>query len=398
MNINIVASIVLFILSPLLGVLTAFLNFSKKNRNYIYFLISLIFFLVFLKSPPAFDAIRYLQMYDEVNLNTLTEYSNYYTFYLICYLFKFFSIPFYFIPSTFVFFYLLSLFKAFDLILINKKLFSGKEKLYCLFFILVLVVFSNPIYSSFVMRNSLALSLFIYALVCNLYNLKNRSYLFFALSTFFHFSFGFLTLFFLLVNNIRISKIVSISLLVIGTFVSKYFLTFVISYIPFASLGDQYSSYLDYSQYSQYSNNMMIATYISYILKGGLILLIFFIKPLTAFDSKLLNIILWLLSLLGFLSISDSAIDRFSNLAFLLSLLFIFSNLKYAKYKFIYQFIIFVIFLCFLIILDIYMFRYSILKGSYIMSSLLSPFQFLFFTDGEYRDLLKYLNYDGTWK
>ncbi|WP_396231257.1 hypothetical protein, partial [Acinetobacter baumannii] len=74
------------------------------------------------------------------------------------------------------------------------------------------------------------------------------------------------------------------------------------------------------------------------------------------------------------------------------------SNLKYAKYKFIYQFIIFVIFLCFLIILDIYMFRYSILKGNYIMSSLLSPFQFLFFTDGEYRDLLKYLNYDGTWK
>lgn len=398
MNINIVASIVIFILSPLLGVLTALFNFSKKNRNFIYFLISFIFFLIFLKSPPAFDAIRYLQMYDEVSLNTLTEYSNYYTFYLVCYIFKSLSIPFYFIPSTFVFFYLLSLFKAFDLIVINKNLFSKKEKFYCLFFLVGLIVFSNPIYSSFVMRNNLALSLFIYALICNLYQLKNRSYLFFALSTFFHFSFGFLTLFFLVVNNIKISKILSLSLLIIGTFVSKFFLTFIISYIPFSGLGDQYSSYLEYSQYSQYSNNMMIATYVSYFLKGSLILLIFFIKPLTSYDGKLLNIILWFFALLGFLSISDSAVERFSNLTFLLSLLFIFSNLKYSRYKTICQFIVFIIFLLFLIILDVYMFRYSILKGNYLASSLISPFQFLFFSDNEYRDLLKYLNYDGTWK
>ena len=93
-----------FMLSPVAGIMVALHNAKKSQFNFIYFLISLFFAVVFLKNPPLDDLYRYLEMYDHLNPNIIfNEFNNYSVFFAISYFFKMIGVPFYLMVSFFNF-------------------------------------------------------------------------------------------------------------------------------------------------------------------------------------------------------------------------------------------------------------------------------------------------------
>lgn len=397
-NKKVIRNLLLFSIIPIFSLIFVIYDLTKKSRSATYFTISLFFFIVFLKSPPAFDAIRYLEMYDNVVFSDLLEFSNYYNFYLISYLFKLFGIPFYFIPAFFVFFSVYFALKSLDIIVVAKLDLYKVNPIYFILFLIGLIIFINPIFTSYIMRNNLATSLFLYAVVNSSFGLKKKSYCFLLLSSFIHFSFIFISVFYILIKNINISRFLSIFLMLLGFLLSKLVLLFVFDKISFITVSNQYAGYLEYSQYGNYTKNMLISLYFSYSIKIIIILLCFLIKPIQDFDLKIHRFLLWMVVLLGFVSVSDSALDRFVNLTFIVAYIYLFSNVFLLRRKDYYCFIIFLLVFIYFIVLTVYMFRMSFINGNYLLNSILTPLQFLLYDDRQYRELLNFLHPDGTWK
>lgn len=389
-------SLVLFVLSPILGLLHAVSKFNFNNRNYFYFLTSLFFALMVFKNPPAFDAIRYFEMYDYVSFKHLTEFSNYISFYYISFFFKNLGIPFYFIPVVYVFLSIYFLLKSVD-ILYFKSSFK-KSSLFYIILLFGLIIIINPIVVGLVMRNYLSLTFFIYGFVNFYFGKKSKSLIFFALSILSHFSFIGIILVFILSFFVKLNRVNTFFLVILGLFFSKIVFSKFIYLLPGVGVQEHYSAYLDYSQYAEYTNNMILATYISYGLKSCIIFLSFLIYSARSQFKELFNIMLWLLVAVSFVVVSDTAAERIFNVATVFSYIFIIFNLTGSSRDLIFSFFLIICVVFYFVILDVYMYRYSILYGDYFKNTFYPVFQFFLYTDDSYRELIKYLNSDGSWK
>lgn len=395
-NLKNIFSLVLFVLSPVLGLLYTISKFKFNNRDFFYFLTALFFSLMVFKNPPAFDAIRYLEMYDYVDTTYLTEFSNYISFYYVSYFLKNIGIPFYFIPVLYVFFSTYFLLKSVDILYLKSSL--KRSYLSYIFLIFGLIVLLNPIVVGLVMRNYLSLSFFIYGFVNFYFGKKSKTLIFFTLSIFSHFSFIGVIFIFVLSFFIRLNKIKTLFLIILGLVFSKIVFSKFIFLLPGVGIQDHYSSYLDYSQYADYTNNMILATYMSYTLKSCIIFLSLLLYSVRSQFKEIFNIMLWFLVAVSFVNVSDTAAERIFNVATVFSYIFIMFNLTSRKRDFLYLIFLTLSIVLYFVILEVYMYRYSILYGDYLKNVFYPVFQFFLYTDESYRELINYLNSDGSWK
>ncbi|WP_353163617.1 EpsG family protein [Acinetobacter guillouiae] len=387
-----IISLLLFMISPVIGVVNSLLHFSR-NRTIFYFLLSLLTALITLKNPPAFDAIRYLDMYNSVSVADVLNFSNYLNFYIISYVFKSFGVSFYFIPAFFVFLTVFILLKASDLLFVHFK-----YSIYIQLFISIgLVVLINPIFVSFVMRGYLATAFFFFGIVHWFFGSKTKSSILLFLSFFCHFSYFFLILVFLISNFFSLGRFSALFLSTIGFLFSKFIIIIFLPYLGFLGFTQHYSSYLVYSQYGDYTANMLLSVYIGYTIKFLILFLAILCKPRNESELKIQNAILFFLVFISFASFSDTAAERFSNMLLILSFFYVaYYSLKYKKN--IYFIIVLTCVFLFLCVFDIYMFRKAFLYNDFVKTLFLTPLSLLFYSDFEYKLGLEYLNYDGTWK
>ena len=387
-----VLSILLFVVSPIFGVISSFLQFHK-SRTIFYFLLSFLVALITLKNPPAFDAIRYLDMYNSVTVQDITTFSNYLNFYIISYIFKNLGIDFYFIPFFIVFLTVFMLLKASDL------LFSHfNYNIYIQLFISVgLVVLINPIFVSFVMRGYLATAFLFYGMVHWFFGKKPNAIFLLFFAFFSHFSYFFLIIVFLTSNFLSLNRFSALFLSIFGLLFSKLLIVFLLPYLSFLEFTQHYSSYLIYSQYDDYTNNMLLSVYIGYTIKFLILALVFLCGYKNNSEYKIQNTIFFFLVFIGFSSFSDTAAERFSNMLLILSFFYVaYYSLNYKKY--FYFFIILICIISYFMVFDIYMFRKAFLYNNYLQTLFLTPLSLALYSDFDYQEGLKYLNYDGTWK
>ena len=385
-----------FCISPIAGLIVLLHKINRDSFNLLYILLSLFFALMVLKNPPLYDLIRYLELFDSSGVSIGLELHNYLSFQIISSIFKILDIPFYFLPSLFVFFIMYFHLKAIGVVY-DYYNWSIKKQLILIFGLVILL---NPIFASTVLRAYMASGLFMYGTFLIIFSEKKRGYLYVGMSILFHLSFAYLVLFFLVSRVIKIEKTVAFIVSCFAITISLVFISYLIDLIPFELVKIQFSNYLtDNNTGADAGAGNFQAVIINCIivLTHILLCLIYFLtripKAEKAFEySNLVNFMIIAGSLT---SISFTLFTRFFSHISLFTFVYIMIFIIFISKNKIVSFALSLILLVNFLLIDVYIRKDSLLNGSPIAMVTVTPLQIFLYSDMEYREMLKNINYHG---
>lgn len=388
-------SLLLFFLVPLLSVIYSFLKLRKENNNnFYYFFISLFFGFLFLKNPPLMDSIRYLEIYDLVQKEDLAYFSNYVNYYYVAYFFKSIGLNYYFIPTFFVTISVFCIFKSMDLLW---KKYNWSLANY-IFLSIGVVILSNPVVISMGLRNSTAYFIFLLGVFYYFCGYKFKSKLTFIMTFICHFSMALPILIFVLSNFFKINKYFSLVFIVIGIIFSQLFLERILAIIPIAALREHYSNYGVDSNSDMMNGNGFIVFILFFIIKISLILICYTINSKDIISEKILNLIFYMVVLVSFVSVDQTALHRFLDITSFLCFIYICINLFNQPKRIIIKCIVSLLLVIQFFIFDFYTVRYNYIHGKMLEMTYRPIFFVLLYTDDEYREYLYRIDRDGYWK
>ncbi|MFW2096876.1 hypothetical protein ACG9ZL_11750 [Acinetobacter sp. ULE_I057] len=386
---------VIFFISPLIGLLVAMHGIKKRQLNFFYILLSLFFALMVLKNPPLYDLIRYLDLFDS-SRNIELVFHNYFSFQLVSTVFNELRIPFYFLPSLFVFFIIFLHLKAIDIVY-NYFDWSIKRQLLLIFGLVILI---NPIFASTVLRAYLASGFFMYGVFLVIFKEKKIGYILVLFSAFFHLSFAYLIIFFILSRFFKISKNIAFVVSLFSIMFSFVFISYLIDFIPFELIKIQFSNYLTNTNTGADSGS---GNFQAFIVNSILALtnicfaLLYFMNVLPKVEkAKEYSNFLNFLIISGCLaSISFIVFIRYFTHITLFSYVYIVVFLVFINGRKIVNCLLILILCINFLLIDIYIRKDSLLNGNPISMVLISPLQIMFYSDEEYRKMLKIVDYQG---
>lgn len=393
-------AILLFAISPLLGLFFLLNRIKNNHLNLLYILIALFTSLMLLKSPPIDDLYRYLQLFDQsgsYSILGIQDISSYTAYNFLSKVYNFFGIPFFYIPFFYVFISIYFYLKSADVVF-KKNIWSLK---YYLLVLLGMLVIVDPILASLGLRFSAASALFSYGALLILIEKNNKKgFLFLFISILFHMSILYLIIFLLISLFVNINKRMALFFSLISLFISGFFMGVISGYIPFVNVSQQFLDYLD-NKGTGYDPNA--------ILGGSAIIVVFL--------SRLKNIIFWIFYYISpqvkdknFLKFSNGlnvlsigvCLSAMTSIVFfryaygVLPLIYLFMAIGFYKNKNNILFIFIFIFMVFqFIIIDVYIKKDSLIYGKPVQMVVFPVFQVLNYTDGEYRKHLMFIDEDG---
>ncbi|WP_214001793.1 EpsG family protein [Acinetobacter variabilis] len=387
-------SLIVFLLSPALGVLTSLHNLKREHLRFFYILISMFFAILVLKNPPIYDLYRYLEMFD-ISAST-TEFGNYYSYYILSKLFKNLGISFYFLPPLFVFLTILYNLKSLHL-LYEKFNWNLRKQLILIF---AVIIISNPLIISLGLRSYLSSALFTYSVLQISLNREKKYYSLIILSIFIHFSALYLTIFFLISRFIKIKKITALIISILALTLSSIVIPYFIQYIPIASIQEHSLNYTN-NQFTGIENtsksfNALIVNNFSYFIIIFFWIL-FYIKKSASnpYYNDYKNILNFFSIAICLSSVTGLIFYRFSS--YLIILLFIYiatQELIFIKNKLSISLITIILTLN-LVLIDIFIRKDSIINGKPLQMAFLPTPQILIYTDHEYRKFLNKIDDEG---
>lgn len=388
-------SSLLFFLVPFLSALYSILKLKKNSNNdFYYFIISLFFGFLFLKNPPLMDSIRYLEIYDLVEKEHLTSFSNYVNFYYIAYFFKSIGLNYYFIPTFFVSVSVFCIFKSMDLLW---KKYNWSLANY-LFLSIGLLILSNPVIISMGLRNSTAYFIFLLGVFYYFCGFKFKSKLTFIITFLCHFSMILPISVFILSNIFNINKYFSIFLIIIGVAFSQIFLERIISIIPIPALKDHYSNYGADSSVVVADGNGFLVLILFFSIKFSLILICYVVNSKDVISKKILNFIFFMVILVSFVCVDATALHRFLEITSFLCFIYICINFFNQSKRIVLKFLVSLFLVIQLFVFDFYTVRHNFTYGKMLQMTYTPIFFVLLYTDREYREYLYKIDSDGYWR
>lgn len=387
-------SLLLFLTIPLLGFISAIYNIIKSNnRKLIYVIIALFFSVLTIKNPPIHDIYRYILRFDSINsISDIGLYTNDYFFDFLTLLFKNIEIPFYLIPTTFVFLTLLLILFAIDKFLIFYN--TSKNKAFLI--IIATIIIANPITVSLGLRSHLAFALVFYGLTNLFFTKKNYYILYLILGFLTHTSSFLLILSYFLSKFFKPNKSTTIILALTSFLMSTVLLNFAFELPIISNTFSTLSVYKEFDNLSDKSARGLLFYYIDITVKLSIIatyFLFYHFNKIYHSEKSLYFFINNLIILTFASSMSEIAFGRYSSyVAFFIVIILLFQTTRRIKITKI----ILIGYLFFtLTVTNIYVNRNIIISGNYIATSITPPLFLFLYSDEEYRKLLSNTNFDG---
>lgn len=390
-------SLCLFFISPILGVLFSILSLKNTvNRRFLYIILSLFSGLVCLKNPPLHDAYRYYERFNNIkSFSDIGVYTGDYFFDFVSILFNNLDIPFYFVPSFFVFLTLYISFHALEII-INKYNFSKKNQLFLIFSILIL---SNPIMISMGLRSYLAFSFLLYGSFLFIFTKSKLFIIYIFLACITHASFFIFILPLILAKFYAPNKIIlfllSMFFFVFSDLIFNYFAN--ISAVSFVFGG--LIGYGDFNNLEGKSERGLLFYYMVLYLK----LFFIYYSYLTISKEKLDKHEIFLYNYIGYIilifsvcSLSEVALGRYTGYAAVFVYFICFISIVKNRSKEKIKMLVLIFFILFnFVVLNIYVNRNIFYIGKPISMALITPLQITLYSKHKYDLYLNHIEYDG---